>query len=117
MRGQSSELPRQVSGGRGTVAVRTPGLQLPRRLAAGLGRPISGISANLGGEAPCRAASEVARAFPEGLERILDGGPTPGGAPSTILDLSGPRPRILRHGLLPASSLRAFVSDLVDAPV
>jgi len=103
-----------VGGGRGTVAVRVPGMALPRNLACALGRPITGVSANIHGAAACRTAREVADSLEDGIELILDGGATRGGAPSTVLDLSGDRPRILRAGLLPASSLEPFVPDLVD---
>jgi L-threonylcarbamoyladenylate synthase len=51
----------------------------------------------------------VVRSFPGELEMILDGGPTPGGAPSTIVDLTGDPPRVLREGLLPSSDLRPFL--------
>jgi L-threonylcarbamoyladenylate synthase len=109
----SPSLPSSISGGLGTVAVRVPGLAVPRRLAAALGRPVTGISANLHREPPCRTAAEVAAAFPDGVDLILDGGPTRGGRSSTILDLTGERPCLLREGLLPASSLSAFLPDLV----
>lgn len=109
--------PSEISGGGGTVAVRTPGLTLPRRLAAELGSPITGISANLYGEAPCRTASDVAACFGGEIELILDGGPTPGGAPSTILDLSGDRPRVIREGLVPRSALAPHLPGLDQAPV
>jgi L-threonylcarbamoyladenylate synthase len=105
-------LPPEVSGGRGTVGVRIPGLSLPRRLAAVLGRPITGVSANLHGETPCRTPGEVARSFPEGVAMILDGGPAPGGAVSTVLDLSPPTPRIVREGAVPVSALAPFVQEL-----
>jgi L-threonylcarbamoyladenylate synthase len=108
----SERVPREVSGGRGTVAVRVPGLALPRRLADALGRPLSGVSANRHGEPPCRTAAEVARVLGEDVDLILDGGRTAGGAPSTIVDLTGERPRVVREGLLPAAALRPFVDDL-----
>ena len=107
----SSGVPREITGGRETVAVRVPGLALPRQLAAGLGRPISGVSANLTGRPPCRTAGEVARAFPEGLEMILDGGPAPGGGSSTVLDLCRTPPQVLREGLLPLTALRPFLKE------
>lgn len=105
-------LPREVSGGRGTVAVRVPGLALPRRLAKALGRPITGISANLTGRPPCRTAQDVADSFTSGIAMILDGGTTQGGAPSTIIDLTGERPAVLREGVLPSFSLQPFLPDL-----
>jgi L-threonylcarbamoyladenylate synthase len=105
-------VPREVTGGGDTVAVRVPGLRLPRRLAAALGRPVSGVSANRTGLAPCRTAGEVAAAFPEGLDIILDGGPSGGGAPSTILDLGTSPPRVLREGLIPLVALRPFLDGV-----
>lgn len=108
----SPRLPAEVSGGRGTVAVRVPGLALPRHLARALGRPITGVSANLHGQRPCRTAADVAGIFPEGVAVILDGGPTQGGAPSTIVDLTGERPTVVREGILPSSSLAPFLPDL-----
>jgi L-threonylcarbamoyladenylate synthase len=109
----SAKLPDAVSSGRGTVALRVPGLALPRNLAALLGRPMSGVSANMTGQPPSRSALEVARAFPEGLDVILDGGPTTGGAPSTILDLTSSEPRVVREGLVPWSSIEPFLSRSV----
>ena len=103
-------LPPQISHG-GTVAVRVPGLPLPRRLAARLGRPISGVSANRSGQPPCRRAREVAAALGDEVDLILDGGETPSGAPSTILDLSADRPKLLREGVLPRSALEPFLPD------
>jgi L-threonylcarbamoyladenylate synthase len=108
----SPELPPQVSGGRGTVAVRVSSSPLSRKLAAALSRPITGVSANLSGQLPCREAVDVARAFPSGVQMLLDGGPTPGGAASTVVDLSGAGPKIVRQGIIPLSALKSFLPDL-----
>jgi L-threonylcarbamoyladenylate synthase len=105
----TARVPAEVTGGGGTVAVRVPGLALPRRLAAALGRPISGVSANRTQQVPCRTAGEVALALADGPSMILDGGPAQGGAPSTILDLCGSPLRLIREGLLPLSALRPFL--------
>ncbi|MCP3982363.1 MAG: threonylcarbamoyl-AMP synthase [bacterium] len=109
------ELPRAVTCGSGTVAVRVPGLPLPRRLAQGLGGAISGVSANITDRTPCRTAPEVVETFPEGLGVVLDGGRSPGGAPSTIVDLTAEHPKLVREGLLPASSLGSFLPGLAGA--
>jgi len=108
----SARVPREVTGGGGSVAVRVPGLALPRRLAAALGRPITGVSANRTTRTPCRSAGEVAGAFETGLGMILDGGPAHGGAPSTILDLCQSPARLLREGLIPLSALRPFLGGV-----
>jgi L-threonylcarbamoyladenylate synthase len=101
----SAAVPEQVSGGRGTVGLRVPGLALPRLLSARLGGPITGASANVSGAPPPRSAAEVAAAFPEGLALILDGGPTAGGAPSTVVDLTVVPPRAIREGAVPWSEI------------
>jgi L-threonylcarbamoyladenylate synthase len=108
----SDRVPVEVTGGSGKVAVRVPGLALPRQIARALGRPITGPSANLHGQPACRTAFEVAETFGDALEMILDGGSTAAGKPSTILDLTGSVPRILREGILPASSLEPFLPEL-----
>jgi L-threonylcarbamoyladenylate synthase len=111
----ATRVPAEVTGGGGTVAVRVPGLALPRHLAAALDRPVSGVSANRTTRTPCRTAGEVATAFGDDLEMILDGGPALGGAPSTILDLCTSPPRVLREGLLPVSALRPFLGGAESA--
>jgi L-threonylcarbamoyladenylate synthase len=98
-------VPPEVSGGRGTVGMRVPGLALPRRLAEALGGPITGVSANPTGAPPPVQAAEVAAAFPRGLALILDGGETPGEAPSTVVDLTVDPPRLLRQGAIAWSTL------------
>lgn len=110
----SSELPPAVTAGRGTIGIRVPGLALPRRLAAMLGRPITGISANPTGRPAIRTAAAVLDAFGDAVPMVLDGGATSGGAPSTVVDLSGDRPRVLRHGTLPIKALRPFLPGLVE---
>jgi len=106
----SRDVPDEVTGGTGTVAVRVPGLALPRHIARELGRPITGPSANRTADAPCRTAADVARAFGDGIDAILDGGSTNAGAPSTIVDLCGARPRVVREGLLAAATLAPFLA-------
>jgi L-threonylcarbamoyladenylate synthase len=96
----------------GSVAVRVPGLALPRRLATRLGAPISGISANVSGQPPCRSASDIARIFGDGVELIFDGGTTAGDVPSTILDLTCDPPRVVREGVLPLAVLEPFLAPL-----
>ena len=106
----------QITASRGTVAVRVPGIALPRMLAAALGHPVTGVSANLHERRPPRTAAEVAESFAAGIDLLLDGGPTPGGAPSTLVDLTTPKPCILRAGIVPETALRNIVPDLEAAP-
>jgi L-threonylcarbamoyladenylate synthase len=103
------ETPDEIAPGRGTVALRVPGLALPRLLAAPLGRPISGVSANLHDQPPCHEAREVAQLFPDDVALVLDGGRAPGKKPSSILDLTGGQPKLLREGAIGAGELERFL--------
>ena len=96
----SSRVPREVTGGRGTVAVRVPNHPIAQGLALELGGPITGTSANVSGGADPVTAQDVRRMLDDRVDYILDGGPAPVGCPSTVVDLTGPRPRIVRTGAL-----------------
>jgi L-threonylcarbamoyladenylate synthase len=85
----------------GCVAVRQSPHPLASALVTAFGRPISATSANRGGEPPTRTAAEVRAAFagsgPDDLF-VLDGGQTPGGAPSTLVRVRGGTLEVLRRG-------------------
>lgn len=91
-------VPPELTAGTGTVGVRQPGHAVARGLAAASGGPITAPSANLTGCAPATTAAEVLRAFDGTIELVLDGGATPGGLASTVLDLTVDPPRVLREG-------------------
>lgn len=98
--------PEFLSGPGGTVAVRVPPLAWLRKLAYELSQPLTATSANLSGEKELSDPGQVRAVFEGKLDLIVDGGPTPGGAPSTVLDLTGVEPRVLREGAVPASRIR-----------
>ena len=83
-----------------TVAVRVPAHPLLRSLLARVG-PLTATSANRGGAPPCAAANAVRAALADDVDLILDGGPTAGGVPSTLVDWTGDRPLLLRPGAFP----------------
>ncbi|HET9458101.1 MAG TPA: L-threonylcarbamoyladenylate synthase [Candidatus Limnocylindrales bacterium] len=90
--------------GDGTIAVRVPDHPAPRALARTVG-PIPTTSANLSGEPEARTAAEVMAALGGSLALILDGGPSPGGIPSTVVDCTALPVRILRTGAIPAAAI------------
>ena len=105
-------VPAAVTAGTGTIAVRLPSAQIPRRLAR-LAGPITGTSANRSGRPAATTADEVKRqlgpdVFQEGLAYIIDGGRARSLRPSTIVSLTG-KPRIVRHGAVPAGMLAAYL--------
>ncbi|GGQ25920.1 MULTISPECIES: L-threonylcarbamoyladenylate synthase [Streptomyces] len=99
----------------GTVAVRMPLHPVAIELLTEVG-PMAVSSANLSGQpAPedCDAAREM---LGDSVSVYLDGGPTPGIEPSSIVDVTGKVPVLLREGALSADQLREVVPDLEVAP-
>ena len=88
----------RVLGPDGTVALRVPAHPVARALAFGLGAPITATSANMSGQPPCASAEGVVLSLGEKLDGIIDGGPTPGGLPSTIVRVIRGVPELLRAG-------------------
>ncbi|HLZ94010.1 MAG TPA: L-threonylcarbamoyladenylate synthase [Candidatus Dormibacteraeota bacterium] len=88
-------------GGR-TLGVRIPNHEVALELLRASG-PLMTTSANLHGKDPAMTAEEAAEL--PGLAAILDGGRAPGGTASTVLDLTGPQPHILREGAILAGDL------------
>jgi L-threonylcarbamoyladenylate synthase len=89
-----------VTGDGRTVAVRVPDHAVARALAEAAGFPITATSANPSGLSPSSDPDEVVRALPA-LDVLIDGGLTPGGAASTIVDVTRLRPVLLRAGAIP----------------
>lgn len=99
----------------GTVAVRMPLHPVAIELLTEFG-PMAVSSANLSGHpAPqdCDAAQEM---LGESVAVYLDGGPTPDSVPSSIVDVTGPVPVLLRAGAITAEELRKVVPGLEVAP-
>lgn len=91
-----------------TVGVRCPDHPVPRALCAAMG-PLATTSANRHGEPPVTTAQDLERALGAVVELVLDAGPCRG-RPSTVLDVTGEFPRLLRSGALEWEELRAAAS-------
>ena len=117
LRGGEGRVPARLRGPEGGVAVRrTPHAGLQRLLSA-YGEPITSTSANRPGVPPAMVASEIVTQWPEeirrGLLHVLDGGRLAPSRPSTVVDCTGRRPRVIRPGVLSAQQLREVVPELV----
>jgi L-threonylcarbamoyladenylate synthase len=88
-----------------TIAFRAPAHEVALALLRSLGEPIASSSANPAGLPPPVDADQVIAGMGDRIDIVLDGGPCRIGQPSTILDLSGSAPRILRQGAIEASEL------------
>ena len=88
-----------------TVAVRVPGHAFVRELALGAGTLLTATSANRTGEPQAETADAVAASLGTLVDLVIDGGRTPGGRPSTIADLRGGTPRLVRDGAIAWSAV------------
>jgi L-threonylcarbamoyladenylate synthase len=105
-----SGLPPDLTAGRSTIGVRVPDHETPRALARALG-PLPVTSANLSGQPDARDAGAVLGQLGARIDLILDGGPTRGGVPSTVVDCSGDLPRILRGGAIDADVISGALRE------
>jgi len=102
---KSSSVSDVISAGGETIAVRVPNHPIPLALAEGLGTPIVGTSANLSGKPSVLTADEVHSQFGDRVDLIIDGGRCPGGKESTIVDVTGETPLVLREGAISRGEL------------
>ncbi len=102
-------MPLEVTSGGDTVAVRIPNHALTRELIRLAGAPLATTSANISGGPSPVTAEEVAAQLAGRIPMILDGGRCPGGAASTVVDVTGPAPRILRAGPITEADILAVL--------
>jgi len=93
----ASGLSEALTAGTGTIGVRLAAHPLLRRLLRQTG-PLTGTSANRAGKPPARTAAEVERALGADVDLILDGGPSAGTVPSTVVDVTSGAAKLIREG-------------------
>lgn len=103
------EARRAAARGLPTVAVRVPAHPVALALLRAAGIPVAAPSANVSGRPSPTRASDVAADLGDRIPLILDGGPCAVGVESTVLDLSGTRPAILRPGAVSAAEIGAVL--------
>jgi L-threonylcarbamoyladenylate synthase len=108
-----------VTAGGPAVAVRVPAHPVALALLRAAAVPVAAPSANRFGRISPTSAADVAAELGDRLladrDLLLDGGPTPLGIESTVVDLTGDRPRVLRHGGVPWEDLVAVVGPVDGA--
>lgn len=97
----TSRMSSALTGGTGKIGIRIPSHPVALRLLRAAGQPITATSANRSGEPGATSAAEVQKTLGEHLDLVIDGGETPGGAGSTIVDTSFHPPRLIREGKIP----------------
>jgi L-threonylcarbamoyladenylate synthase len=95
-----AELPTPLTAGTGTVGVRLPADEHARSVVRAAGGALTATSANPAGRPPARTAEEAAAYFTRGLALVIDGGAARTDSPSTVLDVTGDRPRLVREGVI-----------------
>jgi len=110
-------LPHVVTAGRATVGLRIPDHPLALELLRLANAPLAVTSANRSGQPPARTAMEAQRQLASRVRYVVDGGPAPGGQPSTILDLTQEPPRILRHGPIATETIARALGEDVESTV
>ena len=104
-------LAEEVTGGTGRVGVRVPAYAVTRAVCAAVGHPITATSANISGQPPTADPDAVERSLGDRLDYLLDTGGTPGGLPSTIVDVTGGAPRLVRGGAISWEQISACLQQ------
>jgi L-threonylcarbamoyladenylate synthase len=111
-RRQDSAVSRLASAGLDTLALRAPAHPVAQELLRATGRPIAAPSANRSGRVSPTTAHHVAADFDDEIGLILDGGPSPVGVESTVLELTEPTPVLLRPGGVTLEALHAVFGQI-----
>ncbi|MDR0291062.1 MAG: threonylcarbamoyl-AMP synthase [Treponema sp.] len=109
-------IPDLATSGLPTVAVRLPAHDAARKLISLSTGAVAAPSANPFGYLSPTRAEHVADALGDKIEIILDGGPTQFGLESTVLDMSGGQPRLLRPGAVPREAIEALIGPVSPGP-
>lgn len=88
------------------VAIRIPGNSFALYLARASNSPITATSANPSGRLPAQKPNEIIDYFGANIDLVIDQGETPGGKPSTIIDVTVTPPRVLREGSISLDQIR-----------
>ena len=100
------EVPAELTANTSSLGVRLPDNEKLRGFVRACGGALTATSANVSGEPPARTAREVENYFPAGIDLIVDGGEVTTTEPSTVLDVSSSKARLVREGTLSRDELK-----------
>ena len=106
-----TELPPELTAGSGTIGLRLPDEEDVRALVRACGGALTATSANPSGDLPARTAKDVEAYFGEEIDLIINGGEATVLQPSTVLDLSGENPRMIREGAISRKGLNEMLRE------
>jgi L-threonylcarbamoyladenylate synthase len=105
-----------LTAGTGKIGIRLSSHPLATAIAVALKGPITGTSANLTGNPPCKTAGETKRNLGAMVDLIIDGGESAGGMSSTLVDVTATPPIIIREGAVSSDRIRALIRP-ADRPM
>lgn len=105
----SPEISPRLTGGSGKIGIRLCGHPVARALAEATGGPITGTSANVSGLDACADISRLDLRISASVDLVLDVGLLEGGVGSTVVDVTGTVPKVLREGAIPAERILEMV--------
>jgi len=94
----NDNLPANLTAGTGKIGIRRPGHPVASALVRAVGGPVTGTSANLSGNKGCSIISEIDPDIAGSVDLIIDAGELQGGTGSTVVDVTGELPVIIREG-------------------
>jgi L-threonylcarbamoyladenylate synthase len=109
---RASHVPARVAGGGTSIAVRAPSHPVARAVIAELDEPVAAPSANRYGRLSPTLAAHVVKQLGDAVDLVLDAGPCQAGIESTVVDVRGPVPRVLRPGAVDIVALRSWAGDI-----
>ena len=119
-RGPACQADLLAGAGLDTLAVRVPAQETALAVLRAVGRPVAAPSANRSGQVSPTTARHVLDGLGGRIAAVLESGPCPVGVESTVLDMAGPRPVLLRPGGVPAEAIEALTGpvarDILPAP-
>jgi L-threonylcarbamoyladenylate synthase len=104
----ASHLPPELAGPGRTIGIRLPAVIWLQKLIRVIGLPLVTTSANISGQGEIESAEEVKSVFTGKVDLIVDGGKAPGGQPSTVVDLTGEKPVLIRGGVIARNALGRY---------
>ena len=109
---RAAHVPDAATGGLDTVGLRAPGHAVALMLVRAVGEPLAAPSANAHMHVSPTTAAHVVRSLGDRVDLVLDAGPCAHGIESTVVDLTGEVPRVLRAGATSLEALRALVPEM-----
>ncbi|MBI3809175.1 MAG: threonylcarbamoyl-AMP synthase [Nitrospirae bacterium] len=108
----AAAVPSALTRGTGTIGVRLPAHPDVQQLLEAVGGPLTGTSANRSGRPPVTTAEDVDQDLGGSVDAILNGGATPGGLPSTVVDTTVTPPRVIREGRVPTAVVLSIINSM-----